>query len=89
VVNTIFRETCVCGRVFNFPGAMKNHRRSCTRTKKRLASTLETAKGLWTIKKRQRIENIQSQQTQTQSRESKTQMPMDLDGSVDAEVCDV
>lgn len=52
-----FCETCTCGRAFYFPGALKNHKRSCSKRKKRLAGALEKAKDLWTSRKKSRLES--------------------------------
>jgi hypothetical protein len=60
---TAFHESCACGRTFYFPGALKNHHRSCTRTKKRLARALDKARSSWVRRKRQRLENAEPQHT--------------------------
>jgi hypothetical protein len=49
-------DTCLCGRQFFQVSALKNHQRSCQRSKKRLSSALAKAKDVWTIKKRMRID---------------------------------
>jgi hypothetical protein len=49
-------ETCICGRTFSLPQAYTFHKRSCQKTKKRLASALEKAKDAWQAKKRQKME---------------------------------
>ena len=49
-------DTCLCGREFFQVSALKNHQRSCQRSKKRLSSALAKAKDVWTSKKRKRIE---------------------------------
>jgi hypothetical protein len=49
-------QTCICGRTFLLPQAYTFHKRSCQKTKKRLASALEKAKECWQAKKRQKTE---------------------------------
>lgn len=49
--------TCVCGRAFFQPGALKTHQRSCSKRKKWLAGALDKAKELWMSRKRACIEN--------------------------------
>lgn len=51
-----FCETCTCGRAFYFPGALKNHERSCSKRKKRLSGALEKARVLWTSRKKARLD---------------------------------
>jgi hypothetical protein len=49
-------ETCACGRTFSVPQAFTYHKRSCDRTKKRLAVALDKAKDVWQAKKRQKTQ---------------------------------
>jgi hypothetical protein len=49
-------ETCACGRTFSVPQALTYHKRSCNRTKKRLAVALDKAKDVWQAKKRQKTQ---------------------------------
>lgn len=63
-----FCETCLgCRREFHFPGALKNHQHSCSKSKKRLSGALEKAKVLWTNRKRQRIDSDANGSQQTGS----------------------
>src|ERR1700722_15003393 len=55
-VQSAWCEVCVCGRTFSVPQAYTCHKRSCSRTKKRLANALDKAKGVWQAKKRQKLE---------------------------------
>ena len=45
---------CPCGRSFQQDSALTKHQRTCSKTKKRLSSALETAKEVWRDKKRRR-----------------------------------
>jgi len=45
---------CPCGRSFPIQGALTKHQKSCQKTRKRLAGALDTAKTMWTIRKRLR-----------------------------------
>ena len=47
--------SCLCGRVFTTQSALTNHQHTCTKSKKRLSSTLDKAK-LLLGSKRRRIE---------------------------------
>ena len=47
-------QLCACGRAFSQPSASSNHKRTCTKTKKRLASALGRAKERWLGNKRHR-----------------------------------
>jgi hypothetical protein len=49
-------QTCICARTFLVPQAYTFHKRSCQKTKKRLAGALEKAKEVWQAKKRQKTE---------------------------------
>jgi hypothetical protein len=49
-------QVCVCGRTFSIPQAYTCHKRSCQKTKKRLAGALEKAKETWQARKRRRTE---------------------------------
>jgi hypothetical protein len=50
-------EICICGRTFALPQAYTYHKRSCQKSKKRLASALERARVVWQAKKRRKIED--------------------------------
>jgi hypothetical protein len=47
---------CICGRTFSVQQAYTCHKRSCQKTKKRLAGALEKAKEVWQANKRQKRE---------------------------------
>jgi len=49
-------QICSCGRSFSVPQAYTCHKRSCTKSKKRLAGALEKAKEVWQAKKRQKVD---------------------------------
>jgi len=51
-------QRCSCGRTFDQPSAINKHKRTCSKTKKRLSSALELAREKWlgTSAKRRRIE---------------------------------
>lgn len=49
-------QVCACGRTFSVLQAYSYHKRSCQKTKKRLASALEKAKEVWEAKKRRKNE---------------------------------
>lgn len=49
-------QVCACGRTFGVLQAYSYHKRSCQKTKKRLASALEKVKEVWEAKKRRKIE---------------------------------
>jgi hypothetical protein len=85
--DTTFKEICSCGRTFYFPGALKNHQRTCAKTKKRLASALGKARDLWTSRKRKRLDIVEPQQIQSHAEQSTTEMLMDPGDSIGAEVC--
>jgi len=88
--DTTFKETCSCGRTFYFPGALKNHQRSCTKTKKRLASALGKAKDLWTSRKRKQVDIVGPQQVQSHAEQPATELFfMDPGDSIGAEVCGI
>ena len=56
--DTTYSELCACGRSFVYPGALKTHQHSCSRSKKCLAGALEKAKEIWTSRKKKRVENL-------------------------------
>jgi hypothetical protein len=88
--DTTFKEICSCGRTFYFPGALKNHQRTCAKTKKRLASALGKARDLWTSRKRKRLDIVEPQQIQSSHAEQPTtEMFMDPGDSIGAEVCSI
>jgi hypothetical protein len=47
---------CTCGRTFLQHSALTNHQRTCSRTKKRLATALLVAQEQFEAKKRRRLE---------------------------------
>jgi hypothetical protein len=47
-------EICACGRTFYLDSAYTNHRRSCKKTKVRLAGALSKAQESWRQRKKQR-----------------------------------
>jgi hypothetical protein len=49
-------QICACGRSFYLDSAYTNHRRSCKKSKTRLAGALGSAQNLWRERKRQRLE---------------------------------
>jgi hypothetical protein len=49
-------QVCICGRTFSLPQAYTYHKRSCQKTKKRLAGALEKAKEVWQTNKRRETE---------------------------------
>lgn len=49
-------KVCICGRTFSVQQAYTCHKRSCQKTKKRLAGALEKAKEVWQANKRQKLE---------------------------------
>ena len=49
-------KVCICGRTFSVQQAYTCHKRSCQKTKKRLAGALEKAKEVWQANKRQKRE---------------------------------
>ncbi|KIM77688.1 hypothetical protein PILCRDRAFT_90994 [Piloderma croceum F 1598] len=83
--DTTFKETCSCGRTFYFPGALKNHQRSCAKTKKRLASALGKAKDLWTSRKRKRLNIVGPQQVQSHAEQPATELFVDPGDSIGPE----
>ena len=63
--NTQSHHQCICGKSFSQAGGLKNHLRSCSKSKKRLASVFAQAKEVWTPKKRIRLQHLgQSQLSQ-------------------------
>jgi len=54
---THFHNICACGRLFSQGGGLKNHQRSCLKTKKCLASVFAKAKEVWQPKKRRRLQD--------------------------------
>ncbi|KIM75847.1 hypothetical protein PILCRDRAFT_98847 [Piloderma croceum F 1598] len=56
-------QTCLCGRSFAQQSALSNHKRSCSKSKKRFSATLDMAKQAWTNRKRRRVdsEDVQPQ----------------------------
>ena len=87
--DTTFNETCGCGRTFYFPGALKNHQRSCAKTKKRLANALGKAKDLWMSRKRKRLDIVGPQQVQSHAEQPAMELFVDLGDSIGAEVCGI
>lgn len=55
----MLQPSCLCGRVFTQQSALTNHQRTCSKSKKRLSSTLDRAKTLLSSKRR-RIEQVPS-----------------------------
>lgn len=55
-------QACVCGRTFSVPQAYTCHKRSCQKTKKRLAGALEKAKEVWQAKKRRKMGEMAERQ---------------------------
>jgi hypothetical protein len=51
-------ESCLCGRSYDQPGALKLHQRLCSKSKKRLSQALEKARELWPKRKRRRVEDL-------------------------------
>lgn len=49
-------QECVCGRSFSQVNAMSHHRRTCKKSKTRLASALSLAQENWNRKKARRNE---------------------------------
>jgi hypothetical protein len=49
-------QVCICGRTFSMQQAYTYHKRSCQKTKKRLAGALEKAKEVWQTNKRRKTE---------------------------------
>ena len=49
-------QVCICGRTFSVQQAYTYHKRSCQKTKKRLAGALEKAKEVWQTNKRRKTE---------------------------------
>jgi len=49
-------QVCICGRTFSVQQAYTYHKRSCQKTKKRLAGALEKAKEVWQTNKRRKME---------------------------------
>src|SRR6202022_3733177 len=49
-------KVCICGRTFSVQQAYTCHKRSCQKTKKRLAGALEKAKEVWQTNKRRKTE---------------------------------
>jgi hypothetical protein len=49
-------QVCVCGRTFSVQQAYTYHKRSCQKTKKRLAGALGKAKEVWQANKRRKME---------------------------------
>lgn len=65
---------CVCGRVFEQPGAFKFHQRSCQKNKKRLAGALSCAKEVWTSRKKRRLLNAELNLGSSESSPPEVQM---------------
>jgi hypothetical protein len=90
--DTSFCEICVCGRSFHSPGALKGHKRSCSKSKKRLSGALQKAKDNWVSRKRIRIEASGSLPVQgqmgTHARDSETHSGVSSVHN-DPEVCSV
>jgi hypothetical protein len=84
---------CACGRAFFKPGALNFHMRSCSKTKKRLASALSVAKELWASKKRRRVASVEQGDDSLSSAietddTGTTSNPVDRSASLfDVEVC--
>lgn len=55
-------QVCSCGRTFSVPQAYTYHKRSCQKTKKRLATALEKAKEVLHARKRQKTEGMAQNQ---------------------------
>jgi len=55
-VPAAWHEVCICGRTFSVPQAYTCHKRTCQKTKKRLASALDKAREVWEARKRKRTE---------------------------------
>lgn len=53
-----FRYLCICGRSFSQAGGLKNHQRSCSRSKKCLTSALAKAKEVWRPQKKRRLQDL-------------------------------
>jgi hypothetical protein len=51
-------ESCLCGKSYDQPGALKVHQRLCSKNKKRVNQALDKAKQLWVKKKRRRLEDL-------------------------------
>jgi hypothetical protein len=49
-------QTCICGREFSVPQAYTYHKRSCQKSKKRLAAALDKARDVWQARKRQKMQ---------------------------------
>jgi hypothetical protein len=55
-------EVCICGRTFSVPQAYTFHKRSCQKTKKRLANALHRAKEEWEARKRRKTGETEAEQ---------------------------
>lgn len=53
-----YPQECLCGRTFSQVNALSNHRRTCKKSKSRLASTLVYAQENWKRKKARLNERI-------------------------------
>lgn len=53
-----FSELCVCGRTFHEQGALSYHKRTCKKSKSRLAGALDKAKQTWKRQKRRRLDDV-------------------------------
>lgn len=51
-----YPQECVCGRHFSQINAMSHHRRTCKKSKTRLASALSSARDNWSRKKARRLD---------------------------------
>jgi hypothetical protein len=68
--------SCCCGRVFTQNNALSYHKRSCGKSKKRLADALLAAKEVFEQKKRRRIEvQSSSMNANTQEAASRLEQP--------------
>jgi hypothetical protein len=71
-------EVCICGRTFSSQQDYTFHKRSCQKTKKRLADALVKAKEVWQTRKRRKMDAkaakgaLESQSHVTVSAESPT-----------------
>ncbi|KIM78572.1 hypothetical protein PILCRDRAFT_11038 [Piloderma croceum F 1598] len=60
---TEISQTCVCGRSFS-QGGLKNHSRSCSKSKKCLASAFAKAKEIWNPKKQRHLQDTSHDDSQ-------------------------
>lgn len=53
-----YLEICYCGRTFSQQNALSNHRRSCQQSKKRMSSALDSARDVYSKRKKARTAYI-------------------------------